>query len=90
MNADRLTTLLRGLVWGLNALGCLAYLIWLIREPEQRVFNTQEGVLYLLPVLPFAFVFLALLLRPPAQSEGRADPPAPHPHQPPAPRKPNE
>ncbi len=44
----------------LNTAGLLGYLLWLIFG-QQRIFYTQEGVLYLLPCLPFFFVFFVLL-----------------------------
>lgn len=46
----------------LNSAGLLAYLFWLVFKAGQ-IFYTQEGVLYLLPVLPFVFVY-ALALAP--------------------------
>lgn len=44
----------------LNTAGLLGYLLWLTFGQE-RIFYTQEGVLYLLPCLPFFFVFFVLL-----------------------------
>ncbi len=47
---------LRGLVIVLNTVGLLGFLGWLMLSRE-RILYTQEGVLYLLPCLPFFFVF---------------------------------
>lgn len=41
----------------LNTAGLLAYLVWIGMGFEQ-IFYTQEGVLYLLPSLPFFFVYV--------------------------------
>lgn len=40
----------------LNSIGLLGFLWWLTISRE-RILYTQEGVLYLLPCLPFFFVF---------------------------------
>lgn len=39
-----------------NSLGLLVYLLWLVFR-STRIFYTQDGVLYLLPCVPFFFVF---------------------------------
>ncbi len=44
-------------VLALNTAGLIAYLVWLGLGLEQ-IFYTQEGVLYLLPSLPFFFVYV--------------------------------
>lgn len=44
----------------LNSAGLLGYLYWLVFG-HQRILYTQNGVLYLLPCLPFAFVYLFLV-----------------------------
>jgi len=44
----------------LNSMGLLLYLTWLIRGSVHRILYTQDGVLYLLPCLVFAFVFVAV------------------------------
>lgn len=50
----------------LNTAGFAAYAFWLVIA-SNAIFYTQDGVLYLLPGLPFFFVYAYLL--------GRADPP---------------
>lgn len=52
-------TRLELLILTVNTVGFLAYLAWLIGGSE-RIFYTQDGVLYLLPCLPFFFVFAFL------------------------------
>ncbi len=46
-------------IFALNTLGFAGYLMWLV-SGDQRIFYTQEGVLYLLPCLPFFFVYVFL------------------------------
>lgn len=45
-----------------NSAGFAAYLFWLVFR-ARRIFYTQDGVLYLLPCLPFFFVYLFLFRR---------------------------
>ncbi len=47
------------LVWALNTLGFIGYLAWLATCRE-RIMETREGVLYLLPCVVFLFVFACL------------------------------
>lgn len=54
---------LEKLVLVINTVGFLAYLAWLMTSAG-RIFYTQEGVLYLLPCLPFFFVYAFLLGNP--------------------------
>lgn len=42
-----------------NTAGLLGYLTWLVYSGE-RILYTQAGILYLLPCLPFFFVFFFL------------------------------
>ncbi len=51
------------LAWLVNTIGLVVYLIWLTRTAGSNLFFSQEGVLYLLPCLPFFFVFFALIHR---------------------------
>jgi len=44
----------------LNTVGFLGYLAWLVFA-SGRIFYTQEGVLYLLPCIPFFFVYLYII-----------------------------
>jgi hypothetical protein len=46
----------------LNTLGLLGYLFWLVFRAGAFMY-TQEGVLYLLPCLPFFFVYFSILHR---------------------------
>lgn len=50
---------LERLVLAVNTVGFAAYLAWLVMGSE-RIFYTQDGVLFLLPCLPFFFVFVYL------------------------------
>ena len=52
-------SLLRTMILGLNSAGLIAFLAWLVYSRE-RIFYTQEGVLYFLPCLPFFFVYFYL------------------------------
>jgi hypothetical protein len=47
------------IVFVLNSAGFAIYLAWLVLG-QQNIFYTQEGVLYLLPCLPFFFVYAFL------------------------------
>lgn len=47
---------LAGVVLGLNTLGFLGYLTWLAVRDDQ-IFYAQDGVLLLLPCIPFIFVY---------------------------------
>lgn len=63
----------RALYWAaltLNTVGLLGFLAWLVYG-QQRIFYTQEGILYFLPVLPFFFVYIWLFR--PAQPEEDLD-----------------
>ncbi|HQQ05247.1 MAG TPA: hypothetical protein PLT67_10480 [Kiritimatiellia bacterium] len=51
-----------------NALGCMAYVYWLVRE-KKRIFYAQDGVFYLLPLILFIFVFIFILSKPPKPEE---------------------
>lgn len=50
---------LRVTILMLNSIGFLGFLGWLMVSRE-RILYTQEGVLYLLPCLPFFFVYVYL------------------------------
>lgn len=52
----------RKAVFLVNTVGFLIYLAWLMAG-SQRIFYTQDGVLYLLPCLPFFFVYAFLFGR---------------------------
>lgn len=52
-------TRLTALVWILNSAGFLAYLAWLATCRE-RIMESREGVLFLLPCVVFLFVFASL------------------------------
>jgi len=43
----------------LNSAGLLGYMFWLVFKAGSFMYN-QEGVLYLLPCLPFFFVYFSL------------------------------
>ena len=42
-----------------NSAGFLAYLAWLTLR-EEKIFYAQDGVFYLLPCIPFIFVYAFL------------------------------
>lgn len=50
---------LRSLILLLNSVGLLGYFGWLIFG-GQRILYTQAGVMFLLPCLPFFFVYFFL------------------------------
>lgn len=60
---------LRRTVLLVNTLGLLLFLAWLAWG-GQRIFHTQNGVVYLLPCLPFFFVYVFLSRR---AGEGESD-----------------
>lgn len=47
-------------IGALNTAAFAAYLIWLARYGQGRLFQTQEGILFLLPVLPIFIVYILL------------------------------
>lgn len=49
-------------VFLVNTVGFVVYLAWLMTG-SRRIFYTQDGVLYLLPCLPFFFVYAFLFGR---------------------------
>jgi hypothetical protein len=63
---------LRRLILALNTAGLLVFLGWLVFSRE-RILYTQDGVLYVLPVLPIVFVYMFLLRRPPDLEDERDD-----------------
>lgn len=65
MNVDRF---LRVTVIVINTLGLLGFLVWLIFSRE-RIFYTQDGVLFFLPVLPFFFVYFFVFRSPPPEED---------------------
>ena len=48
------------LVLAINTLGFLGYLGWQAMR-DDKIFYAQDGVLYLLPCIPFIFVFAYLV-----------------------------
>lgn len=50
------TSALVRVVLAVNTLGLLGYLVWLAVRDE-KIFYAQDGILYLLPCIPFIFVF---------------------------------
>ncbi|MBP7828745.1 MAG: hypothetical protein KA248_02380 [Kiritimatiellae bacterium] len=53
---------LERLILAVNTLGLTVYLFWLAFG-GRRIMRTQDGVLYLLPVMPMLFVYAFLLQR---------------------------
>lgn len=47
--------------WIVNGVATLAYLAWLVRCGGEPILYARDGVLWLLPVLPLAFVYLYLI-----------------------------
>lgn len=43
-----------------NTLALAAYLFWMARYGQERLFHSQEGVLFLLPILPIFLVYILL------------------------------
>ncbi len=60
--------LLRVLIVLINTLGLLGFLAWLVYSRE-RIFYTQEGVLYFLPCIPFFFVYFYVFRSPPPEED---------------------
>jgi hypothetical protein len=59
----------------LNTVGLLVYLFWLVFKAGTFMY-TQEGVLYLLPCLPFLFVYFSVFQQRRAADEEDEEPPA--------------
>lgn len=55
-------TRLEILVLVVNSIGFAGYLFWLVFR-STRIFYTQDGVLYLLPCVPFFFVYAFVFYR---------------------------
>jgi len=51
---------LHNIILLLNTAGLLGYLAWLVLGHEHILYN-QKGVLFLLPCLPFTFIYLFLI-----------------------------
>ena len=62
------------LLAGINTLGLATYLVWLSLEGRERLFYSQEGVLFLLPCLPLFIVYILLFRKP--REEGEAEGPS--------------
>ncbi len=60
MRRDRLTVC----IWLVNGLATLGYALWLVQCGDDPLLHSRDGVLWLLPILPIAWVYLALLRRP--------------------------
>jgi hypothetical protein len=69
MNGERW---LRAVIIGLNTLGLVGFLGWLIFSHE-RILYTQEGVLYFLPCLPFFFIYFFIFRHPPPEEDTEED-----------------
>lgn len=67
---------MKALILVLNSIGLVVYLAWLALGKSQ-IFYTQDGVLYLLPVIPFALIYALLLSRTkePEEDPEELDPP---------------
>jgi len=50
------------LLVAVNTLGLIAYLFWLAINAT-GIFDAQEGILYVLPTLGFAFIYVALFVQ---------------------------
>lgn len=48
------------LLAAVNTGALIAYLFWMARHGQERLFHAQEGVLYLLPVLPIFVVYIMI------------------------------
>lgn len=85
---------LKRVIWILNTLGLVLYVVWLYSMQNQDILRSQDGVLYFLPCIPFFFVYMLLIdpkPRPkdaPPEDDGRgtekppAEPPPPKPEPP--------
>ncbi len=62
---------LKRVVWLLNTVGLLIYLVWLYSMGDRQVLRAQDGIIYFLPCIPFFFVYMLLI------------PPKPRPKEPP-------
>jgi len=58
---------LKRVVWILNTIGLIIYVVWLYSMQDQDILRSQDGVLYFIPCIPFFFVYMLLI------------PPKPHP-----------
>lgn len=58
-------------VWVLNTLGFAGYLVWLATSHE-RIMNSREGVVFLLPCVVFLFVFACLRAVRPREADTNA------------------
>lgn len=56
----------------LNSIGFLGYMFWLVFKAGSFMY-TQEGVLYLLPCLPFFFVYFSIFQKKKAEETKEED-----------------
>ncbi len=47
--------------WIVNVAATLLYFCWLVSRGDESIFFARDGILWLLPVLPLAFVYIYLL-----------------------------
>jgi len=52
---------LKRVVWILNTIGLIIYVIWLYSMQDQDILRSQDGVLYFIPCIPFFFVYMLLI-----------------------------
>lgn len=64
--------LLKTIVVILNTIGFIGYLVWLVTSSD-RIFYTQDGVLFLLPCVPFFFVYLFVFHKKHAEADEEDD-----------------
>ena len=56
------------LVFIVTTIGLLGYLFWLVYRVDQ-IYDTQEGVLYILPCVPIFFIYACLFHRAPGNQQ---------------------
>ena len=52
---------IKRLVWILNTLGFLFYLVWLSTLDARQTLRSQDGIIFYIPCVPFLFVYMLLI-----------------------------
>ncbi len=61
---------IKRLVWILNTLGFLFYLVWLSTLDARQTLRSQDGIIFYIPCVPFLFVYM-LLINPKPSPKGK-------------------
>ncbi|MDR0993156.1 MAG: hypothetical protein LBN38_01100 [Verrucomicrobiota bacterium] len=69
-----MTPFFKRMVWFLNTIGLVIFLVWLSTLNDKQILREQDGIIYFLPCLPFFFVYI-LLIDPKPKPQNTQNPP---------------